>query len=247
MTTFLSVLRSTLLIILMTTAMVMLVNNAQADVMSTAQFYANNADRLKEEAARLEAQTKKALKLHQQLLQSEIGTREAFHNYLYQLTTAEKHTDDILNPARFRIGIPSKRGIKAEQYPAIKLSLDKDLPYRTRTVEIRDLVKKESRRYKEVLKDNEQAFVNVEEVLASLEELREDVDRSRTDQQAKRTYEHYLRRLSSAKQLYYKALDEFCIAAAQAEFRGLTGRRLAPSDSPFQLYPSQDELSQNDS
>lgn len=235
MTTLFSLMRSLLLIALMATGMVMLANNAHAAVKSATEFYSQSADPLETEANRLRDQTQKALQLHQQLQHNRIETREAFHGELYQLTTAEKFTQDILNPARFRIGIPSKRGIETDQYPAIMISLTKDAPRNTRSADIRDLVRSENRRYQEVLKDNERAFEEVQELLAYLKDLREQINMSRTGKEAKRKYEIYLRRLSSAKAQYYTALNEFCVAAAQAEFNGLTGKRLIPGGSPFQL------------
>lgn len=236
MTTLFSLLRSALMIAVMAAAMVMLANSAQAAVLSAADFYAKSADPLTDEADRLRHQTEKALQLHRKLQQSRISTRKAFHGHLYQLTTAEEQTEDILNPARFRIGIPSKSGIEPQSYPAISLSLTKDKPRHTRSVTLRDLVQEEERRYETVLKHNERAFEEVQERLDYLTDLRHQLDASRTGDQAKRKYELYLRRLSSAKQAYYRALNEFCIAAAQAEYKGLTGRRLIPGNSPFQLY-----------
>ena len=238
MSTLFSLIRTLLLIALLTTGMVMLANSANAAVMSATQFYAQSAEPLLEEARRLEEQTTKALQLHQQLLKNEVSTREAFHHHLYKLTTAEQTTDEVLNPARFRIGIPSKHGIKPEQYNAMQISLTKDNPLSTRSADIRDLVREESRRYEEVLQDNETAFTEVQESLAYLSELHQQLVASRTGDEAKRKYELFLRRLSTAKQQYYRALDEFCIAAAQAEYKGLTGKRLVPGDSPFQLYQS---------
>ncbi|MDX1399800.1 MAG: hypothetical protein R3204_14835, partial [Oceanospirillum sp.] len=161
MTTLFSLMRYLLLIALMATGMVMLANSANAAVMSAAQFYAESADPLAEEAKRLKTQTEKALQLHKQLVKNQISTREAFHNYLYNLTIAEELTEDILNPARFRMGIPSKRGIEPKHYPAIQISLTKDKPRKTRSADIRDLIRQENRRYEDLLKDSEDAFEDV--------------------------------------------------------------------------------------
>ncbi|MDX1318745.1 MAG: hypothetical protein R3207_01100 [Oceanospirillum sp.] len=235
MTTLFSLMRYLLLIALMATGMVMPANSANAAVMSAAQFYAESADPLAEETKRLKTQTEKALQLHKQLVKNQISTREAFHNYLYNLSIAEELTEDILNPARFRMGIPSKRGIEPKHYPAIQISLTKDKPRKTRSADIRDLIRQENRRYEDLLKDSEDAFEDVQELLVYLGELRQQIASSRTGKEAKRKYELYLRRLSSAKAQYYSALNEFCVAAAQAEFNGLTGKRLIPGGSPFQL------------
>lgn len=244
MATFFSFLRSVLLVALLATGMVMLANSAQAAVMSASEFYQQSAQPLTDEAQRLQQQTEKALKLHGLLQQSKIGTREAFHGHLYRLTTAEQQTEEILNPARFRIGVPSKSGLEAEDYTAIELSLTKDAPRNTRSADIRDLVRDERRRYEEVLNDNEHAFEEVQYQLNLLSELREEIRLSRTGKEAKRKYELYLRRLSSAKQQYYRALNELCVAAAQAEYNGLTGRRLIPGNSPFQLLPPKSDQEQ---
>lgn len=245
MSTLFSLLRSVTLTALIASSMVLLTNSANATVMSATQFYISNAEQLKTEAERISQQTQKALQLHQQLLDNTISTREAFHSYLYQLTRNEQQVEDSLNAARFRMGIPLKSGMEPDYYPAISLSMSLNEPARTRSATLRDLVKQEKRRYEELLQDNEQAFTDVADTLQQLQYLRQQIEQSRNGNDAKRSYEHYLRRLSSAKQQYFRALNEFCVAAAHAEYNGLSGRRLIPGSSPFQLYPEDKALSKN--
>lgn len=235
MNTVFSFLRSVLLVALMATAMVMLANQAHAVTISPTEFYNENADTLEVETKRLIDQSRKALQLHQMLLANKISTRSAFTDSLYQLIRAESRIAEILNPARFRMGIPSKRGIETKQYPAMLLTLEQTQPTRTRSGEIRDLIKMESRRYNEVLAASEKELIEVEEELTKLSDLRNQIRNTRYEKDAKRNYEYYLRQLSTLKQRYYQAMNEFCVAAAQAEHQGLNGRRLAPGNSPFQL------------